>query len=98
MALKFATGAGAGKPLQWRCPMLSDAPVGEEPVRGSDTAAWQPSATPEEGNLLPSPQPETASFPMRIQADHDAFVTLPESPAGNRRAFLLARCFGALGR
>jgi len=66
--------------------MLSDAPVGEEPVRGRDTAAWQPPATPEEGNLLPSPQPGTASFPMRIQADHDAFVTLPESPAGRPQA------------
>jgi len=41
---------------------------------------------PQEGNPLPSPQPETTSFPMRTQADHDAFVTLPESPAGRLQA------------
>ncbi|MFD1894521.1 hypothetical protein ACFSCU_15025 [Ottowia beijingensis] len=49
-----------------------------------------------EGNPLPSPQPETASFPMRTQADHDAFVTLPESPAGRLQAetpgFLVSGC------
>ena len=52
--------------------------------RYRDMAAHQP---PIEGNLLPSPQPETTSFPMRTQADHDAFVTLPESPAGRPKAF-----------
>ncbi|MBK6867747.1 MAG: hypothetical protein IPG98_07430 [Burkholderiales bacterium] len=35
---------------------------------------------------MPSPQPETASFPMRFLADHDVFVTLPESPAGRLKA------------
>ncbi len=56
--------------------------VGRNRFAVDDTVAWKPTSRLMKAILCLPPQPETPSFPARIQADQDAFVTLPPSPAG----------------